>query len=422
MARRLKISLSFLPVILLACASDPSADPSDAISEVRSELSRDLEPSVPLEDSAALARDNLAFATDLYGELRAEAGILFLSPHSISTALAMTYAGAEGTTAEEMATVLHYSLPEARLHPAMNQLALELERRADGGAFQLSIANALFGREGLGFEAEFLDLLAVNYGAGISMLDFGDEPTARAAINAWVSEQTNERIPKLIGEGVLTGDTALVLTNAVYFNADWAQPFEREATWDVPFSRLDGTEVTVPMMHQDAIFAYAAGEGWAALSMPYQGGALAMTVVLPDLGAFGTIEQGFTAEFAAQVLAATQDSYVAVALPKFTFEAGFELSGKLAELGMPTAFGGEADFSGMTTETSLAISQVIHKAFVAVDEKGTEAAAATAVVMTDSAAPAQPELRFEADRPFLFFIHDRPTGAVLFLGRLVEPG
>lgn len=369
-----------------------------------------------------LAADNLAFAADLYGSLRAEPGNLFASPHSISTALAMTYAGAEGTTATEMATVLHYSLPEDRLHPAMNRLDLELESRASAGAFELSIANALFGRDSLGFEGEFLDVLAVNYGAAMSLLDFGDEPMARAAINGWVSEQTNERIPKLIAPGILNGDTALVLTNAVYFNADWAQPFEPESTWDAPFTKLDGTETTATMMHQDGTFAYAAGEGWAALSMPYQGGELEMTLVLPDQDVFASVEQGFTADFATGVLAARQNFYVAVALPKFTFESEFELSRSLSELGMPTAFGGNADFSGITTETSLAISQVIHKAFVAVDEKGTEAAAATAVVMTDAAAPAEPELRFEASRPFLFFIHDRPTGAVLFLGRLVEPG
>jgi serpin B len=418
------LSLGFL-LSALACSSEDGG----AITTAKSELSRELAPQVTAEDSATLARDNQAFAGELYAEVAKTDGNLFLSPHSISTALAMTYAGARGATSTEMAGTLHYTLLAERLHPAFNQLDLEVESRAsestsgsDGKSFQLSIANALFGRSGLGFEAEFLDTLAVNYGAGMSLVDFGDEPAARAAINDWVSEKTKDKIPQLIDKDVLSEDTALVLVNAIYFLSDWQSPFEKQATSQSDFTKLDGSTTTVDMMHQVENFSYIKGDGYAALTLPYVGDAVAMTVVLPDAEQFATVEANLDGESFASLLSEMVPTEVSVALPKWTFESSFELSDALKSLGMPSAFGPDvADFSGMTTETHLFIDAVIHKAFVAVDEEGTEAAAATAVEMSDESAPLEPEITFQADRPFLFFIHDVPSSALLFMGRLVEP-
>ncbi len=426
MKPRLASLVPLLALGLLGCSDSGGDKPADQISVARSELFRDLNPQVSSEDSATLASDNLAFATELYATLRSDPGNLFLSPHSISTALAMTYAGAKGTTATEMAATLHYSLPSERLHPAFNRLDLELESRAsgqqgEGQPFQLSIANALFGSKGLGFESAFLDLLAVNYGAAMSLLDFSDEETARSAINDWVAENTNDRIPELIDRGILDADTALVLANAVYFKADWQSPFEAESTNEADFTHLDGSTAVVNMMSQVGTLDYAKGEGWAAVSLEYLGGDLAMTIVLPDEGAYDTVENELSGSFVSTVLAELTEVEVALRVPKFQFTAEFELSTQLSNLGMPTAFSPRADFSGMTTETHLWIDSVIHKAFVAVDEKGTEAAAATAVEMKTESEPMPPETTFEANRPFLFFIHDRETGAVLFLGRVVEP-
>jgi serpin B len=418
-------SLVFL-LTALACSSN-EAGRDDGITVAKSELSRDSDPQVSDAERATLAQNDLSFAADLYARLAGEEGNLFLSPHSISTALAMAYAGTKGTTASEMAETLHYTLPAERLHPAFNRLALDLESRADsksseteGQLFQLRIANALFGQVGLGFETPFLDTLAVNYGAGMSLVDFSDEPKARGIINDWVAENTDDKIPELIRPGLLSSETGLVLTNAVYFDADWSAPFKKEATFEAAFTKLDQTTATVDMMHQNEDLPYAKGDGFAALTLPYLGQKVAMTIVLPDEGKYAAVEAGLNAEFFSDLLSSRTTSSVSVALPKWTFDSSFDLSQQLSALGMPTAFSSEADFSAMTTEAPLFIGAVVHKAFVAVDEEGTQAAAATAVIAVGSADPVT-QITFEANRPFLFFIHDEPTGALLFMGRLVAP-
>jgi serpin B len=388
-------------------------------------VARNTAPQASAADLEALVGGNRAFALELYQALREQEGNLFYSPYSISMALAMTYAGARTGTEAQMAEVLHFSLPQAQLHPAFNALDLTLAERGEGaggrGGFQLNVANALWGQAGYPFLPEFLDLLGRNYGAGLRLLDFAaDAEAARLTINDWVAEQTEDRIQDLIPPGVLGAATRLVLTNAIYFNAAWAQPFEASATQDEAFHLLDGGQVTVPMMHQTESFGYLAGDGYQAVELPYEGHELSMVILLPDEGGFEAFEAGLDAAQVEAILQETSDRQVALALPRFEFEAQFSLADTLGAMGMPDAFSDQANFSGMTGTRDLFISAVIHKAFVAVDEEGTEAAAATAVVMVEGAMPAEP-LEVRVDRPFLFLIRDIQTGTVLFLGRVMDP-
>ena len=376
---------------------------------------------------ATVIEGSSAFAFDLY-QLLAETGDnLFYSPYSISLALAMTYAGARGETEQQMAEALHFGLLQGDLHPAFNGLDLELASRGegargkDGEGFRLHIVNALWGQEGYTFLTSFLDLLAENYGAGMHRLGFSRDPEeARATINRWVSEQTEDRIEKLIPQGLIDHLTTLVLTNAVYFNAAWANPFKAEATEDGPFYRLDGSEVTVPMMRQAESFRYVTGEGYQAVELPYDGHELSMVILLPTRGAFEDFEQGLDAERVAGILEGMESARVALTMPRYEFDSAFQLKEALAALGMPIAFGGQADFSGMTGSRDLFISEVVHQGYVAVDEAGTEAAAATAVVMLRGAMPSKP-VEMTLDHPFIFFIRDVQTGSILFVGRVLDP-
>jgi serpin B len=279
----------------------------------------------------------------------------------------------------------------------------------------------LWGQEGFEFLMPFLDTLARSYGAGMRIVDFaGATEAARQAINGWVAEETNDRITDLIPEGVLGPMVRLVLTNAVYLDATWMEPFDPDATSDGPFRLLDGTEVTVPMMHQEGTLPYASGDGWRAVEVPYVGGELAMLVLVPDGGRYAEIEADAGAYFD-EARAGVAATLVRLGMPKFEFRTQAGLGDLLRNLGMTTAFDpASADFSGMTNTERLFISDVIHEAFIAVDEAGTEAAAATAVVMRATAAPSE-AFEVEIDRPFLFSLYDRETGAVLFMGRVLDP-
>jgi serpin B len=388
---------------------------------------RETSPQVPAADLEELAAGNSAFALDLYQALRVEEGNLFFSPYSISVALAMTYAGAQGETEAEMAETLRFGLPQERLHPAFNGLDLELAKRGEGAegtgeqGFRLNIANALWGQTGYPFLPEFLDVLASNYGAGMRLVDFSaDAEAARVTINDWVSQQTEGRIEDLIPQGVVDAATRLVLTNAIYFNAAWAKPFAEAGTEDGPFYLLDGSQVTAPLMRQTESFGYAHGEGYQVVELPYSGQELSMVILLPDEGQFDAFEEGLNAKGVEAMLGGVGYQQLDLTMPRFEFDAEFSLKETLEGMGMPLAFSGEADFSGMTGQRDLYISAVIHKAFVAVDEEGTEAAAATAVAMAEMAMPAEP-LEVRVDRPFLFFIRDIPTGTILFAGRVLDP-
>ncbi len=393
----------------------------------QSEKQRDTSPDVAASDLAVLVDGNSEFAFDLYQALSEKEGNLFYSPYSISLALAMTYAGARGETEQQMADTLQFMLSQDRLHPAFNALDLELASRGEGAegkdekGFRLNIVNAIWGQEDYKFLAEFLDVLAENHGAGLRLLDFINAPEqSRITINDWVSDQTEGRIKDLIPQGVIDALTRLVLTNAIYFNAAWLNPFDEDVTDDGTFYLLDGSEVTVPMMMQTDYFGFAEGDGYQAVELPYDGRELSMVLLLPDTGQFEAFENLLDANLVDAITKDLTYRQVALTMPRFEFESDFSLGDTLKAMGMPVAFTGAADFSGMTGARDLFIAEVLHKAFVSVDEAGTEAAAATAVVMTMSAAPQEP-VEVTVDRPFVFLIRDIETGAILFVGRVVNP-
>ena len=377
---------------------------------------------------ATLVDGNSAFTFDLYQAIRETDDNLFYSPYSISLALAMTYAGARGETEEQMANTLHFDLPQNQLHSAFNSLDLELGRRGqgakgkDGEGFRLHIVNAIWGQKDYEFLSEFLDLLAENYGAGLRILDFMKAlEQSRITINNWVSDQTESRIEDLIPQGVLNPATVLVLTNAIYFNAAWQYPFEENMTNNGPFYLLDGNNITVPMMRQTEGFGYAEDDDYQAVELPYDGRELSMVILLPQAGQFEAFEDKLDNKLVADIIETLEYQQVALTMPKFTYESKFMMKELLSEMGMRDAFlPGIADLSGINGGRSLFIDEVIHQAFVEVDEAGTEAAAATAVIVELTAAPTEPK-EVTIDHPFVFLIRDIETGAILFVGRVVDP-
>jgi len=410
-------------VLSLAACAQPAA-----ASIVKSDKARITSPDVSPTDEALLVEGNSAFAFDLYQAIREKDGNLFYSPHSISLALAMTYAGARSETAGQMADTLHYILSQDNLHPAFNSLDIELASRGQGArgkddeGFRLNIVNAIWGQKDYTFLPAYLDVLAENYGAGLRVLDFIKETEkSRITINDWVSDETEGRIEDLIPQGAINTLTRLVLTNAIYFNAAWQYPFDEAMTADGPFYLLDGSRVTVPMMKQTESFGYTAGEGYQAVELLYDGGELSMVIMLPDAGEFEAFEEDLQAQNVNEIINKLQRTQVTLTMPQFEFDSEFGLTDTLAAMGMPIAFTANADFSGMTGNRELQITDVIHKAFVSVDEEGTEAAAATAVIVGITSAPADPPVEVTIDRSFIFQIRDIETGAILFVGRILNP-
>jgi serpin B len=413
--------LAGFSLLLAACA------PASSSPLARSAAARLTAPNAPAADLAALVQGNNSFALDLYRSLEVQQGNLILSPFSISLALAMTSAGAAGETQTQMDRVLHFELPPDRLHPAFNQLDLDLARRAEtaGGdehPLQLSIANGIWAQQGHPFLVDYLDRLAVQYGAGIRLADFVTQPEAvRREINGWVSDQTKDKIKDLLPEGVPDSQTRMVLVNAIYFKADWERPFESRSTSGQPFHLLDGSVVQAEMMSRGMGIPYRQGDGYQAVELPYQGGTAAMDVLVPDAGRFAEFEAGLDAGRMEQILGGMQPTSVSLGLPKFSYTSQFGLADQLSALGMTDAFDPQlADFSGMDGQRDLYIGAVIHKAFVAVDEQGTEAAAATGVIMEATSAPVF-EVNLTIDRPFIFLIRDLPSGQILFIGRVLDP-
>jgi serpin B len=419
-----------LPIIMTgALLLLPACTPaSKAAVAMPSEAPRDPDPQVADSDLSEWARGNSEFAFAMYREISSGGGNVFYSPYSMSIALAMTYSGSRNRTADQMAQALHFTLAQDRLHPALNHLALELASRAmdervdPDQAFQLSIANSLWGQIDFHFEPDFLDGLVRNYGAGMRLVDFQSDPeAARVAINDWVSRETKEKVNDIIPVGVIKDITCLVLANAVYFKAAWQNPFPEGATQPGEFRRLDGTAVEAPMMRMQTNLRMMNGNGFRAVELPYAGGQLSMLILLPEEGRFDSVESGLDAGMLTETLAGLRPGQVLLTLPKFKFEwEAKDLPEDFKALGMTDAFSGAADFSGMTGKPELFIGAILHKAFVGVDEAGTEAAAATVVVMDRAAAPMDP-VDFRIDRPFIFLIRDNPTGTILFLGRVTDP-
>ena len=375
-------------------------------------------------DQTAAVEGNNAFAVAMYGQLRSRSGNLFFSPESISTALAMAYAGARGDTASQMAKTLHFSLPPEQLHLAMGALLKDLNATHD--AYQLSVANALWAQHGYAFLDDYLNLLKNDYGAGLNQVDFkGATEAARQTINQWVEQKTQDKIKDLLQPGSLRSDTRLVLTNAIYFKGDWQTQFDKAQTKNEDFHLSQGQTATAPLMHREGGFNYFDGGTFQVLEIPYKSKELSMIVFLPkDIGGLGGLEQSLTAGNTQQWLRRLAPvSKVIVTMPKFKMTQEFELGATLGAMGMPKAFSSSADFSGMTGHRDFAISAIIHKAYVDVNEEGTEAAAATAVTMRAMAMRPveQAPPVFRADHPFIFVIRDNGSDSILFMGRVMDP-
>jgi serpin B len=368
-----------------------------------------------------------AFAFDLYARLAApDQSNLFFSPISIQTALAMTYAGARGQTASQMAAVLHLPAGRDTVNKDLGNFLRVLNAANTSGAtppYQLSVANALWGQKGYNFLPAFLKLLGSDYAAGLRQLDFEhDSEGAREEINSWVAKETMNKIQNLIGPGALTPLTRLVLTNAIYFKGTWQDQFDKQATRDDIFHLSADTQSKVPMMQRTGDYSYTDSPDYQALCLPYAGRDLSMVILLPRaVDGLPQLEKALTAKALTDLLGGMDDQQVQVSIPKFKMTGEFELGPVLESMGMRDAFGTGSDFSGMTGNKDLSISEVIHKAFVEVNEQGTEAVAATGIAMTTAmAGPVQIE-EFHADHPFLFLIRDQRSGTILFIGRVADP-
>ena len=435
-----------VPATTTAPAPTPTALASPTL---QSDKGRITEPDFTREERNGLVAGNSAFALDFYRRLSDDSdGNLFFSPYSISVALAMTYAGAAGETAAQMADTLHFDLPPARLHTVFNALDLELAKASQDGDDppELNIANALWGQQGYQFRPEFLDTVAENYGAGLTQLDFTEADSRQQSakvINGWVSEETNGKIPTIVSPSHFGSCdpppldcTRLVLTNAIYFKGKWAEDYEfdEKDTEDDYFNLADGGTVKVPMMRQKRELRYAERDDYQAVQLPYQGRRLAMVIFLPAVGKFDEFADGLNAKTLSGRGDGWNERVVDLTMPRFKLEKSVDAKRALQQLGMTDAFNpnvGGADFSGMvdfsspaSPDTRLSISDVLHKAFVEVNEKGTEAAAATAVIVASPASMPPtplPPVVMDVDRPFIFLIRDTRTDAILFLGRVADP-
>jgi serpin B len=378
-------------------------------------------------EALSVATSSNQFAFDLYQRVRRKEGNLFLSPGSISTALAMTYAGAAGQTKQEMAGVLHFQ-PDQKIDEGYATFLALLNSTGDLNGYSLSTANRLWGAADYKFAPGFLSLTRDSYGAELQSLDFKHPEEARRTINGWAEEQTREKIVDLIPSGVLKTDTRLVLTNAIYFEGGWQSEFSKNATKKLPFHETAQDKRDVLTMYQQEKFPYTEDADAQVLSLPYRGHELSMVIALPKkVDGLADLESGLSEErFANWIKTMRGNRPVDVYLPKFKMRSEFLLSQALGSMGMSLAFSENADFSLISPQEALKISEVVHQAFVDVDEEGTEAAAATAVIFAPTAAPFEPReppkpILFRADHPFLFAIRDNRTGAVLFIGRVQHP-
>jgi serpin B len=412
----------------LAPTAPPTTAPTDSptIAPTSTPAAAATTTPVGQDTSAPAAKAIAALGTDLYRELAREKASFVFSPYSVEVALAMARAGAAGQTADQMDTVLHTAVV-GDLNGGLGAVDRELARRAGtypwGGAnvpLELTMANRLWGQSGYQYGAAFLDRLSTHYRASMGTVDYARaRDAARKAINDWVSAQTNARIPEIIADGMLTDLTRFVLTNAVYLKAKWQRPFSKEATRPAPFHRLDGTDSEAQLMGNFATFEYGRGTGYQAVSLPYVGG-LSMVVIVPDSGSFAAFESGLDGPRLGQVMGGLAHTSVDLSLPRFRFSTGAILTGPLSRMGMPIAFTENADFSGISPNEVLYIQTVAHEAFIAVDEEGTEAAAVTAVIGGATGGPSE-WVTLKVDRPFLFVVKDDATGAVLFIGRVLDP-
>lgn len=430
------VAVGICLLLATGCGEDKHEIPDPPGDPVESELTRDEDPDVDDPTFEEFTEDNRAFAFSVFDGLRGEEGNdgnIFISPHSISSSLAMVYAGAEGDTREEMKQALHFEFDDETLHPAFNQLDLELASRPDvdsddGDPPQVAVVNQSWGDVTLDFVDDYLDVLAKHYGSDMRIVDFEhDHEDTRQEINHWVEEATNDRIQDLLPASAIDELTRFVLVNAIYFDADWKNEFDESDTRDQPFHLIDGTTVDVPLMRQTEDVGYYGGEDTVAVSLPYVGDELAFVAWMPadEEQDFSVWEDEFERPNFDEVVAEMSPREVRVLLPRFEQRQEFALSEVFEQLGMVEAFEEwDANFDGigqLPEGWNLYLSEIFHQTFVDVDEEGTEAAAATGSVGAgvDSAPPPPPEVRF--DRPFYYAIYDHPTDTILFFGRLMQP-
>jgi serpin B len=449
------VGLLLLSMLLMACTPDEDgvdmhepvngdeATVEETVEEHTDETAdapdeREAEQLVDDAVLAALTADQRDFAFSLLRQLGSERDDnLFVSPYSIAAALAMVYAGADGDTREQMAETLQFPIDDGDMHAAFHRLGKELAARAEveiedeGDAFRLDVINQTWGHETFEFERDYLDLLAKYYGAGMRQVDFrGAFEAVRQEINDWVADQTEQRIEDLLPPQSLNEDTRFVLVNAIYFLGSWKHAFEEDRTEDRPFTRLDGSAVEVAMMRQTERFGHHADERTVAVSMPYIGNQIELVAMMPANGSgdFEGWADGLDREHFDEVLRAMNRQEVALHFPRFESGSDLQLADLLRGMGMTDAFDEcAADFRGITgvdpciPDRSIYIDEIFHKSFVDIDESGTEAAAATAVVMMRVTAMGPEPVTVRFDRPFYYFIHDRPTGTILFAGRMLDP-
>jgi serpin B len=361
--------------------------------------------------------NNNDFAFKLYRQLKDSDDNLIVSPHSISTCFGMAYAGARGNTESEIADVLCFNYPQAGFHTVLEALNDELNSRAD---IDLRIANGSWGREEFIYLQAYLDTLAACYDATTDYLDFaGDPEGSRQIINQWVEDHTDGLITELLPYGCIDQNTYLVLANTVYFLAEWLHQFEPAMTIELPFTRLDDSQVDVDYMRGEEVMPHFVGDGFQAMAMPYKGEQVSMIMLLPDEGSYGAFENNLTAAGLDTIVDNLSNTYMTFNIPKFEFYSDFNLNETLQDMGIVDAFEpGAADFSGMdgTVDGAPWIDMVVHKAYITIDEYGTMAAAGTGMMMTLGSWPS-----FRAERPFIFVIRDNPTGTILFMGRVLDP-
>lgn len=396
---------------------------------VQSGLARDTSPQVPDVELASVVSGNTEFALTLLPLLEADPGKnIFFSPYSITQAFALLAPGARGTTLSGIEQVLSFSLPQDRLNPAFNRLDLLLAGKTTGTVLAsglqtptLNNANAVWGQQGFFILQAYLDTLAVNYGAGLHLVDFIDDTEgSRQTINSWVEGQTNNRIKDLIPKDGVTTDTRLVLTNAIWFKASWASQFHKNATINQSFINRDSSSSSVPFMQQMFAVPYAQAAGCQAVDIPYAGDNLSMLVIMPDPGTFDTFLASLTPTLLADITNHLTTKMIIFSMPKFTFTKASPLGSILQSLGMTDAFDQtRADLSGIDGRRDLFIGDVFHQAFIDVDEEGTEAAAATAIVIGTAGVPSS-DLTLSIDHPFIFLIRDRQSGLILFMGKVVS--
>ena len=427
------LAMSFLALFAAGCAISPANAPTNKtpiVTPVNNPVNPINNPVTPINqpistgsaDNAVMA--NNLFALDLYKHYQPQPGNIFYSPFSISSALTMAYEGAKGVTAEEMKKVLRLPDDQQALRNAYASLFSDLNGTNQN--FKLSTANALWSEKTYPFNQDYLSLAAKYYDGQANSLDFAGAPEkSRQTINSWVADRTNNKILDLIPAGQISPITRLVLTNAIYFYGDWVNQFKKESTNPEPFFKDEQNKVDSQLMSQTAHFGYAENDALQVLEMPYKGNRLSMLILLPKDRDINKLENSLTLQNLNKWQKSLQNQEVDVYVPKFKLATSYFMKDDLTQMGMPTSFSDAADFSGMISHNGepLQISEVIHKAYLAVDEKGTEAAAATAVVMQltmDNINVKQPPV-FRADHPFIFLIRENNTGAILFIGRLSDP-